>query len=81
MYFCCSFVDAPKETTQLKEQSFTDQKKKTKFSSHIRKFYGIGCKVIYVQGLPNIRGNEQIFNHMRGLRRPIVIYDFAADPV
>jgi hypothetical protein len=26
---------------------------------------GSGCKVIYEEGLPNIRGNAQIFNHKR----------------
>jgi hypothetical protein len=37
------------------------EKKKTKFSSYIRKFR---CKVIYGDGLPNIGGNAQIFNQI-----------------
>ncbi len=39
--------------------------------------YGIGCKVIYEEGPPNIWGNGQIFNH--SMRRPLVIHDFATD--
>jgi hypothetical protein len=39
---------------------------------------GIGCKVIYEEGLPNIWGNEQIFPPY--MRRSIVIYDFAPIP-
>jgi hypothetical protein len=33
--------------------SYTDKKEK-KISSYIRKYSGIGCKVIYDEGLPNI---------------------------
>ncbi len=40
---------------------------------------GIGCKVIYEEGLPNIWRNAQIF-HRICMRRPLVIYDFAPDP-
>ncbi len=36
------------------------------------------CKVIYKKGLPNIRGNAQMFYYMR---RPLVIYDFAIAPL
>ncbi len=36
-------------------------KKKTRFSSYIR-----SCKVIYEEGLPNRRGNAQIFNNISG---------------
>jgi hypothetical protein len=34
-------------------------KKKKKFSLYIRKFDGIGRKVIYEERLPNILGNSQ----------------------
>ncbi len=56
-------------------------KKKEKFSSYIRNSEGIGCEVIYKEGLPNIWRNAQIFNHIWGLRRPLVMYDFATDPI
>jgi hypothetical protein len=36
-------------------------KKKIKFFSFMGKF---SCKVIYEEGLPNIRGNAQMFNHI-----------------
>ncbi len=42
-------VERPKPTTLIK--------KKRKFSSYIRKFRGIGCKVIYDKRPPDIWGN------------------------
>jgi hypothetical protein len=37
-------------------------KKNIKFSSYMRKLSGY--KVIYEEGLPNTRGNTQIFSHI-----------------
>ncbi len=37
--------------------------------------------IVYEEGLTNIWGNGQIFSHICGLRRPLVQYDFATDPV
>ncbi len=47
-------------------------KKETKFSSYIGNSDGIGCKVIYEEGLPNIRGKytntftfyEEVVSHI-----------------
>jgi hypothetical protein len=58
---------------------YTDKKMK-KLSSYMRISDGIGCKVIYGDGLPNIWGNPQIFNHMWGGRWSMVIYDIGPDP-
>jgi hypothetical protein len=41
---------------------------------------GIGCKVIYEEWLPNIM-YEEILKYYPYMRRPLVIYDFATDPV
>jgi hypothetical protein len=49
-FFCIMFLTLP-----------TLIKKKTKFSSYIRDLDGIGCKVIYDEGLPNIWGNIYIW--------------------
>jgi hypothetical protein len=38
---------------------------------------GSGAKVIYEEGLPNMRKCANISLYMR---RPLVIYDFAPDP-
>ena len=43
-------------------------KKRTKFSHIWGDSDGIGCKVIYEEGPPNIWGNAQIFNHIWGGR-------------
>jgi hypothetical protein len=56
---------------------YTD-KKKTKFFSYIRNSDGTGCKVIYEEGHPNIRGNAHIFSPY--MRRSLVMYDFAPAP-
>ncbi len=55
-------------------------KKETKFSTYTVEGNsdGIGCKVIYEEGLPNIRGNAQIFSPY--MRSSLVTYDFAPDP-
>jgi hypothetical protein len=47
----------------------------------MRKFRwdGIGCKVLYDEELPNIKGNAQIFNHIHE-EVAIHIYDFAPNP-
>ncbi len=53
-------------------------KKKTKFSSNMRKFRRYRVQS-HIWG--RAWGNAQIFNHIWGLRRPLVIYDFATDPI
>ncbi len=54
-------------------------KKKTKLSSHMRKFkWDRVEKVINEEGLSNIWGNAQIFSLY--MRRPLGIYYFASDP-
>jgi hypothetical protein len=55
-------------------------KKKIKFSSYIRKFRGIECKVIYCMTnglLINILKYLRISSY---IRKPFLIYDFAPDP-
>jgi hypothetical protein len=44
----------------LCQKSSTLTKKETKFSSYNSD--GIGCKVIFKEGLPNMWGNAQIFS-------------------
>ncbi len=41
---------------------------------------GVAKSYTYEEGLPNIWGNAQIFPYIWGLKRPLVIYDFAAAP-
>ncbi len=40
------------------------KKEKRNFPQTYGNSDGIGCKVIFEEGLPNIRGNTQIFNHI-----------------
>jgi hypothetical protein len=44
----------------------TDKKRKKSFPRvmYKEKPEGSGCKVIYEEGLPNTRGNAQIFSHI-----------------
>jgi hypothetical protein len=57
---------------------YTLIKKKTKFSSYLRKFRWDWVKAIYEEGLPHIWGNAQIFSPY--MRRSLVIYVFAPEP-
>ncbi len=56
---------------------YTLIKNKIKFSSFIRKFRGIGCKVIYRLTISSYM--VKIFVHF--LLKPFLIYDFAPDPM
>ncbi len=49
-------------SVQRRPGLYHTDKKEIKFSSYIRKWSS--CKVIYEEGLPNIWGNAQIFNHL-----------------
>ncbi len=53
---CCYLFDNRGPLLSL----YTDKKEM------IMTFNGIGCKVIYEEGLPNIWGNAEIFNHIWG---------------
>jgi hypothetical protein len=57
---------------------YTDKKETQNFPHILGNSDGIGCKGIYEKGLPNIRGNSQIFSPY--MRRPLAIYGFAPDP-
>ncbi len=54
-------------------------KNKIKFSSYIRKFRGIGCKVIYDKRPPHIWWKYLCISSY--IRKPFLIYDFAPDPI
>ncbi len=53
--------------------------KKIKFSSYRRNFRAEQLQSQYVEGLPNIWGNAQMYPHIC-MRRPLVIYSFATAP-
>ncbi len=54
-------------------------RKKIKLSSYIRKFRGIGCKVIYDLRPPHIWWKYLCISSY--IRKPFLIYEFAPDPI
>ncbi len=65
---------------RLRVMGCTLIKKKMKFSSYIRKFRGIGCKVIYAW-LTNPHIWWKYLCISSYIRKPFLIYDFAPDPI
>ncbi len=56
-------------------------KKKTKFSSYtvLENSDGIGCIVIYEEGIPNVYEEMHKYFAIYSMRRQLAIYDFAPD--
>jgi hypothetical protein len=66
-------------TPPFKTSALTDKKEKKIFLIYgIRKFRGIGCKVIYTLLIRVYGKYWRIYSY---IRKPCLIYDFAPDPI